>query len=174
MIQLTKHNIIIALGSIIGVSFISIGVYYLIVQKQEKAPSLNDTMIADTIEEVPSELSGDALIDTTSGFELFPDDLSQDGISNEEKIALGLDPTEYDTDRDGLSDAIELQVGTDPLSPDTDADGLTDGQEVLIFDTNPLEPDTDGDGFVDGQEVEAGYSPLCVGNVLLFEPCIQN
>jgi hypothetical protein len=114
-------------------------------------------------------------IETIIEENLFPNDLSQDGISNEEKIALGLDPTEYDTDRDGLSDWYEINVsGTDPLNPDTDGDGLTDGQEVLIFGTDPLNPDTDGDGFPDGQEVEAGFSPLCAGPVLLFEPCPEN
>ena len=58
---------------------------------------------------------------------------------------------DLDTDNDGLSDDEEVALGTDPNNPDTDGDGLTDGEEVLVVDdpsttaipedvTDPLDP----------------------------------
>jgi len=78
--------------------------------------------------------------------DMFPDDLDRDGISNAEEEAMGLSPTEYDTDRDGLSDQEEIEVWqTDPKVTDTDGDGYADGFEVLNgFD--PLGPGRLEDG----------------------------
>ena len=64
-----------------------------------------------------------------------------------------------DSDRDGLSDEEELARGTDPTNPDTDGDGLTDGDEVLLHGTDPTLADTDGDGMSDGFEVANGLDP---------------
>ena len=58
---------------------------------------------------------------------------------------------DVDTDEDGLTDDEEMALGTDPNNPDTDGDGLTDGEEVLVIDdsstdavpenpSNPLDP----------------------------------
>ena len=61
-----------------------------------------------------------------------------------------------DSDNDGLTDDEEIALGTDPNNPDTDGDGLTDGEEVNTYGTSPLLVDTDDDGFTDFEEIEAG------------------
>lgn len=42
-------------------------------------------------------------------------DYSNDGLSNLEKVNLGLNPAVRDTDDDGVDDIVELEIGTDPL-----------------------------------------------------------
>lgn len=65
-----------------------------------------------------------------------------------------------DSDNDGLSDTVEkLRVGTDPNNPDTDGDGVGDGIEVRYL-MNPLDPDMDKDGVNDGDELRAGTDPF--------------
>jgi len=44
-------------------------------------------------------------------------DADQDGLSNDEEMALGTDPNNRDTDGDGVSDGVEIAVGTSPLDP---------------------------------------------------------
>lgn len=68
-----------------------------------------------------------------------------------------------DTDGDGLSDDEEVSLGTDPTSVDTDADGVQDGGEINAG-TDPLAPDTDGDGFSDKEELDRGSDPLDPAN----------
>lgn len=75
-------------------------------------------------------------------------------------------PESLDTDNDGLSNNEEIALGTDPTSADTDDDDLSDGDEVKIYLTDPLNPDTDGDGYLDGAEVDAGYDPKGQGRLL--------
>ncbi|MBQ6268567.1 MAG: OmpA family protein [Bacteroidetes bacterium] len=65
-----------------------------------------------------------------------------------------------DTDGDGLSDEEELRLGTDPTNPDTDGDGLNDYAEVYKYKTDPLNPDTDNGGIRDGIEVNYETDPL--------------
>ncbi len=77
-------------------------------------------------------------------------------------------PAGFDTDGDGLTDDQELALGTDPTKIDTDGDGLTDREEVEIYFTDPLNPDTDGDSFLDGAEVTAGYDPKGPGKLLIL------
>jgi gliding motility-associated-like protein len=98
-------------------------------------------------------------------------DQDNDGLTNDEEIAAGTDPTNPDTDGDGYNDGDEINAGTDPLDPcdpddilpecniDTDGDGLTDAQEAVIG-TDPNDPDTDGDGLSDGVEFNNGTDPL--------------
>ncbi len=64
-----------------------------------------------------------------------------------------------DMDGDGLSYEEELELGTDPTMADSDEDGLEDGAE-LDEGTDPLVADSDGDGYLDGTEVEEGTNPL--------------
>ena len=55
-----------------------------------------------------------------------------DGLTNDQEAALGLDPTDADTDDDRLYDGDEVNKwGTDPRMADTDCDGLYDGGEIL-------------------------------------------
>ena len=98
-------------------------------------------------------------------------DQDNDGLTNDEELAAGTDPTNPDTDGDGYNDGDEINAGTDPLDPcdpddilpecniDTDGDGLTDAQEEVLG-TDPNDPDTDGDGLSDGVEVNNGTDPL--------------
>ena len=65
--------------------------------------------------------------------------------------------TAVDQDFDGLTDEEELLLGTDPTNLDSDDDGLTDYDEVKVRKTDPLNPDTDGDGLSDGYEAARGW-----------------
>ncbi len=89
-----------------------------------------------------------------------------DGLSDGEKVSLGLDKRAEkhtaeewrelagDVDHDGFRDDIEIALGLDPLSADSDNDGLTDYEEIALYHTDPLNNDTDGDGALDGIEVD--------------------
>lgn len=100
-----------------------------------------------------------------------PCDQDNDGLTNDQEIAAGTDPTNPDTDGDGFNDGTEVANGSDPLDPcdpddsmpscqnDTDGDGLTDAQEAVLG-TDPFNWDTDGDGIGDGAEVANGSNPL--------------
>ena len=86
-------------------------------------------------------------------------DCDGDGLTNEDEIQIGTDPTNPDTDGDGIDDGIEVFTGSDPLDDDTDDDGLLDGTEDADGDgvvdpgeTDPNNVDTDGDGIQDGTE----------------------
>lgn len=70
-----------------------------------------------------------------------------------------------DTDHDGLTDEEEIMLGTNPSLVDTDRDGLFDYEEVKVYKTDPRKSDTDGDGFTDGQEVKNGYNPNGPGSL---------
>ena len=90
-------------------------------------------------------------------------DDDQDGLSNNQEIALGTDPNNPDTDGDGLSDGIEVnQFGTQPNNQDSDGDTLLDGEEVNSSNTSPINADTDGDGLNDGIEILGGSDPLMI------------
>ena len=119
------------------------------------------------------------------------DDCDDDGLTNEEEIAIGTDPRNPDTDGDLIEDGTEVDDGTDPLDPcdfptgglapnssDCDGDILTKQEEGLIG-TDPNNPDTDGDQILDGAEVIAGTDPLdpCdfpVGGVFIAEDDCDN
>ncbi|MEQ1502680.1 MAG: hypothetical protein ABMB14_10640 [Myxococcota bacterium] len=66
-------------------------------------------------------------------------DSDDDGLSDREEAALGLDPADPDSDDDTLKDGAEGDLGTDPAVYDTDADGYGDGDEVRES-TDPLDP----------------------------------
>ncbi|WP_241757999.1 adventurous gliding motility protein AgmC [Myxococcus landrumensis] len=88
-------------------------------------------------------------------------DTDGDGLTDEDEVTRGTDPTNPDTDGDGITDGVEVTVGgTDPLDDDTDNDGLLDGTEDKDHDgvvdpgeTSPVLADTDGDGVQDGTEL---------------------
>ncbi|AWB66016.1 hypothetical protein C2869_05995 [Saccharobesus litoralis] len=63
-------------------------------------------------------------------------DFDCDGIKNGDDL---------DDDNDGISDIDELAAGLQPRNPDTDADGSIDGTDVFPLDPNEW-LDTDGDG----------------------------
>jgi UDP-N-acetylglucosamine 2-epimerase len=51
---------------------------------------------------------------------------------------------------------------------------LSDFTELYQTKTSIFLEDTDSDGFSDAEEINAGFSPLCAGNVLLFASCLEN
>src|SRR5690606_18025884 len=98
-------------------------------------------------------------------------DFDGDGLTNELEIAVGLDPTnpdsdgngipdgEDDLDGDGLSNLEEVTAGTSLTDSDSDGDGLSDYDEIYIHYTNPNNPDPDGDGVPDYVEVISESDP---------------
>ena len=88
-------------------------------------------------------------------------DTDQDGLTNSQELALGLDPNNPDSDGDGLKDGDEVLIySTDPKVRDSDNDLLSDFDEVTTYKTNPRASDSDGDGIPDGLEVGQGTDPL--------------
>jgi len=89
-------------------------------------------------------------------------DTDGDGLSDDDEIANGTDPSDPDSDDDGLNDWQEWDNGTNPLSNDTDGDQIPDGLEINQFGTNATNPDTDGDGLLDWMELDPlnGTNPL--------------
>jgi gliding motility-associated-like protein len=104
-------------------------------------------------------------------------DCDNDGLTNDQEIAVGTDPFNPDSDGDGVLDGTEVADGTNPVDPcslifanqnttpstawenlDCDNDGLTNGTEVDLG-SNPNNPDTDGDGVPDNTEVQEGTNP---------------
>lgn len=136
-------------------------------------PLLADTDgdgLLDGEERLPgSNSDGDALINA-----LDPDS-DNDGLTDGAEVALGLDPTDSDTnnngipdgsedaDADGLPNGEEIFEGTDPSNPDSDGDGLLDGEEVIPgadgATSDPLDPDSDDDGMGDAYESAFGLDP---------------
>ncbi len=96
-------------------------------------------------------------------------DSDGDGLSDEDEIKLGTDPTNPDTDGDGLMDGIEVRSGLDPLTHnvvngcetqiDADLDGLNQCEERLVGSLDCM-GDTDGDALPDLVEVYGGTDSL--------------
>ena len=110
-------------------------------------------------------------------------DQDSDGISDEDEIALGLDPTSNDSDKDGIPDGSEVGDVNNPndsdgdgvidaIDPDDDNDGIATANEDanLDADNNPatgitdsdadgiadyLDTDSDGDNITDANEAVA-------------------
>ena len=110
---------------------------------------------------------------SVGGTPLGTDDCDNDGLTNDEEVALGTDSNVADSDGDGINDGQEVNTdGTDPLdscdsvggaplgTDDCDSDGLSNADEATAG-TDPNIADTDGDGISDGQEVNTdGTDPL--------------
>jgi|GEM_PF-1975352 len=79
-------------------------------------------------------------------------DSNGDGLADQLKRMLGLDPGSYDTNEDGLTDVFKLENGLNPLSSDTygigisDLVALTEGNLEVEITSNLLDTDTDADG----------------------------
>ncbi|TDS17116.1 gliding motility-associated-like protein [Maribacter caenipelagi] len=128
-------------------------------------PALSDE---DVIQVIVTDETGNLGTGTVT----ISEDTDNDGLTNNEEVALGTDPNDPDSDGDGINDGQEVNVDTtDPLddcdhvggtplgTSDCDDDGLsTDEETALGTDTN--NPDTDNDGLTDGEEVDLGTDPL--------------
>lgn len=91
-----------------------------------------------------------------------PNDPDGDCLPNAVESALGLDPTDADSDDDGtpdgmedddndqLANRLEVFLGTNPAQKDSDRDGLDDGFEVLRLSSIAWLADGDGNGIGDG------------------------
>ncbi len=87
-------------------------------------------------------------------------------VANPDQSDVDVDGTgdvcDPDADNDGLTNDEEIALGTDPLNPDTDGGGVNDGEEVSRG-TDPLNPaddmgrilgDINGDGIVDVADLQ--------------------
>lgn len=102
-------------------------------------------------------------------------DSDGDGISDDDELALGTEPTIVDSDGDRISDGVELRMGLRPqYTPtgeninvitgcnaelDTDGDRLNDCEE-RVLGTDGCIADSDGDGLPDLAEHLGGTNPL--------------
>ena len=160
---------------------------YTIWANQSGGTSIEATFWLEVLEDtdgdgMPDELPDD--YDASQGGLVEDQDDDNDGSSDLDEAALGIDPSNPDTDGDGICDgptavAGVCQAGPDafPTDPtewldfdgdgigdeaddDDDNDGITDADEREAG-TDPLDPDTDGDGVCDGT-TSPEYSD-CVG-----------
>ena len=84
-------------------------------------------------------------------------DSDDDGLTDAEEKAIGLNPRGGDTDGDTLGDKQEwLEIFSGPADQDSDDDGLLDGSEFNFFKTSPILADTDGDQLTDDVEISLG------------------
>lgn len=102
-------------------------------------------------------------------------DSDGDGLSDQQELEIGTDPTNVDSDGDLLSDGVEVRMGLKPqydvgginqdvikgCNPDLDTDGdrLNDCEE-RVLGTDGCISDTDGDGLPDLVEFLQGTNPL--------------
>jgi hypothetical protein len=73
---------------------------------------------------------------------------------------------DLDDDNDGLTNNEEVALGTNPSDADSDGDGVIDGDEVHLYGSDPLNIDTDSDGLPDGYEVAQGYDPTVIDSAM--------
>ncbi len=78
-----------------------------------------------------------------------------------------------DDDNDGLTDDEELALGTDPLSRDTDVDGVEDLDDAFPTD-EAASLDSDGDGYPDSWNAGMTEVDSTTGLVLDFAPSDPN
>ena len=115
---------------------------------------------------VPMLAPIDAFIPTAAPATAQGVDSDNDGLTDDEELALGTNPFSPDTDGDGFDDFVEVRINfTDPLvwddeyaNQDSDGDNLSDSDELNIHGTDPSNPDSDGDGLFDGEEVTIVFS----------------
>ncbi|MEZ4299469.1 MAG: choice-of-anchor L domain-containing protein [Polyangiaceae bacterium] len=143
--------------------------------------------IIDALESNVIDADGDgvpAYLDPTEGDVCSPDpnspvcDQDDDGLTNQQELAYGTDPTSADTDGDGTPDLAE--IGNPNAPADSDGDGIIDALESSLADEdgdgvndendpvggstcvpNPNAPncDLDSDGLTNAQEILLGTNP---------------
>jgi len=150
----TKKKIFILAGLVIGLLAIGGGgflAFYLYpgTTEEDKAGKII-TPVQTTIEEKEAEIKSEEQKEETTSVSK-PLDVSSSST--------------LDSDNDGLTDEEERALGMNINSVDSDGDGLFDRMEIKVYKTDPLNPDTDGDGFLDGEEVKDGYNPKGEGRL---------
>lgn len=95
-------------------------------------------------------------------------DYDGDRLTNEEELALGLNPLNPDSDYGGALDGWELEFGLDPYDMsddmlDFDNDGILNDVES-IWRSDPRSNDTDSDGLPDWWEIFYYQNPANASN----------
>jgi hypothetical protein len=101
----------------------------------------------DSVEQTKSVTVTDPVVE--------PVDTDNDGLTDEEEIALGTDPNNADTDGDGVNDGDEVANGTDPLvdeGPVTSVELLTNGS-FEAGDSNVVYTNNSGNIAIDASHV---------------------
>jgi len=138
----------------------------------------DDTDAADDGDDADATDGGDGTEDDVVIGDVVIIDTDSDGLSDEEEVVLGLDPSNADSDGDGtndgedefpnassiadsdgdlLTDQDEELLGLDPTNPDSDGDGVDDGNDPFPNASSIL--DTDGDSITDEDEISLGTDP---------------
>ena len=99
-------------------------------------------------------------------------DDDNDGVLDNQEIAIKTDPLNSDTDKDKIEDGIDVFPLDKTESRDTDKDGigdnkdldadndeLTNEEEIYKYGTNPLNQDSDNDELIDKKEIYLGTDP---------------
>ena len=74
-----------------------------------------------------------------------------------EEIELNESELKEDSNGDGLTNEEKIKLGLDIFSKDTDGDGLSDYDEINIYKSDPTKYSTSGDVLSDGYKVFKGY-----------------
>lgn len=86
--------------------------------------------------------------------ELIEQELLVDSL---EELELTAEELKQDFNSDGLTNEEKINLGLDILSDDTDGDGLTDYDEINKYGSDPTKFSTSGDVFSDGYKILKGY-----------------
>jgi hypothetical protein len=93
---------------------------FSVVGVRAEDPDTDGDGLPDVVEDALGTCVDAALPDTDGdGTADGDEDCDEDGLTNAEEVALGLNPGTRDTDGDGIFDPMELSLGCDPRVPET-------------------------------------------------------
>jgi hypothetical protein len=155
--HLAKKIILLAAGALIFASLVYGGYYGYTRYGKGLLSGAKTTEVSKPAAETPAPVSSEPAAEPSA---------------EPEPVAIPAEPEPAalpDADQDGLTDEEETALGMDANSVDSDGDGLFDREEVKVYKTDPLDNDTDNDTFLDGDEVKGGYNPLGPGKLYEVE-----